>query len=56
MNSEFSSYAVHEPGEDFWLWDLMSPLSLATHKIPYTGLGHLHLHKKVIGTAKSGIH
>ena len=43
---------VHEPGEEFWLWDLMSPFKLASHTIPNSGTVHIMLTKTIVGTEK----
>jgi hypothetical protein len=39
--------AVHEPGEEFWLYFLVIPLNMATEKIPNDGSLDMHVEKKI---------
>jgi hypothetical protein len=39
--------AVHEPGEEFWLYALIIPLKMATEKIPNDGNLDMHIEKKI---------
>jgi hypothetical protein len=40
---------VHDPGDQFWMWDLISPFKIPNHKLPLQGTGHLHIEKKIEG-------
>jgi hypothetical protein len=40
---------VHDPGDQFWMWDLISPFKIPNHKLPLQGSGHLHIEKKIKG-------